>query len=46
VDFGYYNITHVEYKNNVFSFGYKNIKDGDKKIKIDGETGEKKVKND
>jgi hypothetical protein len=35
-----------DYKMKVEEDGDVKIKDGDKKIKIDGETGEKKVKND
>ena len=35
-----------DYKRKVEKDGDIKIKDGDKKIKIDGETGEKKVKND
>lgn len=35
-----------DYKVEVEKDGDINIKDGDKKVKIDGETGERKVKND
>jgi hypothetical protein len=35
-----------DYKLEVEKDGDINIKDGDKKVKIDGETGERKVKND
>jgi hypothetical protein len=35
-----------DYKKEVEKDGDITIKDGDTKIKIDGETGEKKVKND
>ena len=38
--------TDGEYKKKVEGDGDIKIKDGDTKIKIDGETGEKKVKND
>lgn len=41
-----YKIKSGDYKKEVEKDGDITIKDGDKKIKIDGETGEKKVKND
>ena len=40
------NTTDGDYKKKVEEDGDTKIKDGEKKIKIDGETGEKKVKND
>ena len=39
-------VTDEDYKKKVEEDGDTKIKDGDTKIKIDGETGEKKVKND
>lgn len=41
-----YKVKHGDYKKEVEKDGDITIKDGDKKIKIDGETGERKVKND
>lgn len=41
-----YKIKSGDYKKEVEKDGDITIKDGDKKIKIDGETGEKKVKRD
>ena len=43
---GEYKIKNGDYKKEVEKDGDITIKDGDKKIKIDGETGEKKVKHD
>ena len=43
---GEYKIKSGDYKKEVEKDGDITIKDGDKKIKIDGETGEKKVKRD
>lgn len=43
---GAYEIKSGDYKKEVEKDGDIKIKDGDKKIKIDGETGERKVKND
>ena len=41
-----YKVKSGDYKRKVEKDGDIKIKDGDTKIKIDGETGEKKVKND
>jgi hypothetical protein len=46
VEEGEYKIKHGDYKKEVEKDGDITIKDGDKKIKIDGETGERKVKYD
>jgi hypothetical protein len=43
---GDYKIKDGDYKKKVENDGDVKIKDGDKKVKIDGETGEKKVKDD
>ncbi len=45
-DDGSYKIKDGDYKKKVEADGDIKIKDGDTKIKIDGETGEKKIKND
>ena len=43
---GEYKIKNGDYKKEVEKDGDITIKNGDTKIKIDGETGERKVKND
>lgn len=43
---GAYKIKHGDYKKEVEKDGDITIKEGDKKIKIEGETGERKVKRD
>ncbi|HEX6194028.1 MAG TPA: hypothetical protein VFZ42_16760 [Chitinophagaceae bacterium] len=45
-DFKPYEVKGNDYKVEVEKDGDIKIKDGDSKIKVDGETGEKKVKND
>lgn len=45
-DFQPYEVKGDDYKVEVEKDGDIKIKDGDSKLKIDGETGEKKVKND
>jgi hypothetical protein len=45
-DFEAYEVKGEDYKVEVEKDGDIKIKDGDSKLKIDGETGEKKVKND
>ncbi len=45
-DFQSYEVKGEDYKVEVEKDGDIKIKDGDSKLKIDGETGEKKVKND
>ena len=45
-DFQAYEVKGDDYKVEVEKDGDIKIKDGDNKLKIDGETGEKKVKND
>jgi hypothetical protein len=46
IEDGEYKVKRGDYKKEVEKDGDITIKDGNKKIKIDGETGERKVKND